>query len=168
MHKYIGAFLVAAGSAAIGMVTVISQKRHIQLLDELCASLRLMSAELGTRLRPLPELICELSEKGDSVSGFYGDIAGRLDFIGETDFSVLWSDAVENIQLLSADERETMNRLGAVLGRYELREQLDSIDICLDALTRSVLGLRAEYPCRRRLFLGLSAAAGLMILIILI
>lgn len=40
---------------------------------------------------------------------------------------------------------------------YELNEQLESIDICLDSLNRSMHGLQTQYPERRRLVLGLSA-----------
>ena len=61
-----------------------------------------------------------------------------------------------------------MRALGDVLGRYELNEQLESIDICLDSLSRSLRGLQAQYPERRRLVLGLSAAAGILVLIVLI
>ena len=61
-----------------------------------------------------------------------------------------------------------MRALGDVLGRYELNEQLESIDICLDSLNRSLRGLQTQYPERRRLVLGLSAAAGILVLIVLI
>lgn len=168
IYKFIGAFFIAAGSVALGITPIMSLKRHIALLEALCASLRITAAELGTRLRPLPELISELSERGGAAGGFYADIARELDSIGEKDFSGLWSAALDKLQFLSIDERETMNELGAVLGRYELQEQLDSIGLCLDVLSRKALELRTEYPERRRLILGLSAAAGFTTLIVLI
>lgn len=166
--RYLGAIFVAAASTTFGVIPVLNLRRHIRLLDGLCSSLRIMAAELGTRLRPLPELICELAAKGGTAGAFYGCLAEKLQRLGETDFSALWSDSIEGLALLSADELSALDSLGTVLGRYELNEQLESIELCLDALSRSAALLRESYPDRRRLLLGLSAEAGFMTLIVLI
>lgn len=168
MYKYAGIFMISAACASFGVISAAGMKRHIELLAALCGSLRFISAEIGTRLRPLPELISELAGRGGAAGEFYTGLAKKLDSIGEVDFSALWASSLECLTSLSLDELSALRALGDVLGRYELQEQLESIDICLDALGRSMHGLQAQYPERRRLVLGLSAAAGILVLIVLI
>lgn len=168
MYKYAGIFMISAACASIGVTSAVGMKRHIELLAALCGSLRYISAEIGTRLCPLPELIAELAGRGGAAGEFYTRLAERLDSIGEVDFSALWASSLECLTPLNRDEHSALRALGDVLGRYELQEQLESIDICLDSLSRSLRGLQAQYPERRRLVLGLSAAAGILVLIVLI
>ena len=163
MYKYAGIFMISAACASFGVISTVGMKHHIELLAALCGSLRFISAEIGTRLCPLPELISELAGRGGAAGNFYERLAEKLDSIGEVDFSALWASSLECLTSLSA-----MRALGDVLGRYELNEQLESIDICLDSLSRSMHGLQTQYPERRRLVLGLSAAAGILVLIVLI
>ncbi len=168
MYKYAGIFMISAACASFGVTSAVGMKRHIELLAALCGSLRYISAEIGTRLRPLPELIAELAGRGGAAGEFYTRLAEKLDSIGKVDFSALWASSLECLTPLNRDELSAMLALGDVLGRYELNEQLESIDICLDSLSRSLRGLQAQYPERRRLVLGLSAAAGILVLIVLI
>ena len=168
MYKYAGIFMISAACASFGVISVKGMKRHIELLGALCGSLRYISAEIGTRLRPLPALIAELAGRGDAAGEFYTRLAGKLDSIGEVDFSALWASSLECLTPLSRDELSALRALGDVLGRYELQEQLESIDICIDTLSRSLRALQAQYPDGRRLALGLSAAAGILVLIVLI
>ena len=168
MYKYAGMLMISAACASFGVISAAGMKRHIELLSALCGSLRYISAEIGTRLRPLPGLIAELAGRGGAAGEFYTCLAKKLDSIGEVDFSALWASSLECLTPLDRDELLALRALGDVLGRYELQEQLESIDICLDALGRSLRGLQAQYPERRRLVLGLSAAAGILVLIVLI
>ena len=140
-----------------------SQGRSAQSAARLFAARR-----LRVRLCPLPELISELAGRGGAAGEFYTGLAKKLDSIGEVDFSALWASSLECLTPLSRDELSALRALGDVLGRYELNEQLESIDICLDSLNRSMHGLQTQYPERRRLVLGLSAAAGILVLIVLI
>ena len=164
MYKYAGIFMISAACASFGVISTVGMKHHIELLAALCGSLRFISAEIGTRLCPLPEL----AGRGGAAGEFYTGLAKKLDSIGEVDFSALWASSLECLTPLSRDELSAIRALGDVLGRYELNEQLKSIDICLDSLNRSMHGLQTQYPERRRLVLGLSAAAGILVLIVLI
>lgn len=168
MYKYAGIFMISAACASFGVISAADMKRHIELLTALCGSLRYISAEIGTRLRPLPELIAELADRGGAAGEFYTRLAEKLDSIGEVDFSALWASSLGCLTTLNRDELSAIRALGDVLGRYELNEQLESIDICLDSLNRSLRDLQAQYPERRRLVLGLSAASGILVLIVLI
>ena len=69
--------------------------------------------------------------------------------------------------MLSADELDEIMRLGRVLGRCELDMQLAAIDRCTAHLDRALTRVRAEYPQLCRLSIGLPAAAGLMLVIVL-
>ena len=55
MYKYAGMLMISAACASFGVISAAGMKRHIELLAALCGSLRFISAEIGTRLCPLPE-----------------------------------------------------------------------------------------------------------------
>ena len=115
MYKYAGIFMISAACASFGVISAAGMKRHIELLS----ALRYISAEIGTRLRPLPGLIAELAGRGGAAGNFYERLAEKLDSIGEVDFSALWSSSLECLTSLSRDELSAMRALGDVLGRYE-------------------------------------------------
>ena len=94
MYKYAGIFMISAACASFGVISTVGMKHHIELLAALCGSLRFISAEIGTRLCPLPELISELAGRGGAAGNFYERLAEKLDSIGEVDFSALWASSL--------------------------------------------------------------------------
>ena len=103
MYKYAGMLMISAACASFGVISTVGMKHHIELLAALCGSLRYISAEIGTRLRPLPGLIAELAGRGGAAGEFYTGLAKKLDSIGEVDFSALWASSLECLTPLSRD-----------------------------------------------------------------
>ena len=69
---------------------------------------------------------------------------------------------------LEASEREALCALGAALGRYPLDMQLSALSRCRKKLEEHLLQARGSLPEDTRLSWGLSAAGGLLLLILLL
>lgn len=147
-----------------------NKKAEINCLAELCTGFALIRAELGTRLTPMPELLLLLTDRCQGPAGsFFRAIGTALPLLEEKDFSTLWNAAAEEyLGCLSQRELETVKKAGAVLGKYELSEQISVIASCLAELRGAEEKLRAGYPQCRRLLFGISAAAGGFIIILLL
>lgn len=164
----IGAIISAIFLLALNLTG--RRKAEIDCLAELCRGLELIRAELGTRLTPMPELLGLLEEQCAGEAGsFFRSVGTALPLLEERDFSSLWSMAADKaLCCLSQRELDTVKKVGTVLGKYELSEQLTVIGSCLTELKAGEERLRAAYPQTRKLFFGLSAAAGGFIIILLL
>ena len=170
MTHLLGAFLIAAASAALGFSYINVEKRRLRALRSAERMLKTMAGELETRLTPLPELISQLTCRCDgAAAAFAEDLNHRLCQLGEREFSVLWAESVEAaFDMLSGDEREMLSALGLCLGRYELERQLTELTLSLDQLSRGIDRRSAALPEKKRLGLGLAWAGGALLLIVLI
>ena len=164
----IGAIISAIFLLALNLTG--RRKAEIDCLAELCRGLELVRAELGTRLTPMPELMRLLEGQCAGEAGnFFRTVGCALPLLEEKDFSTLWSLATDEVlRCLGQKELDTIKKVGAVLGKYELSEQLNVLGSCLTELKAMEEKLREAYPQNRRLFFGLSAAAGGFIIILLL
>ena len=170
MTHLLGAFLIAAASAALGFSYVNGEKRRLCALRSAERMLKTMAGELETRLTPLPELISRLACRCDgAAAAFAEDLNLRLCHLGEREFSNLWADSVEvAFDMLSGEEREILSALGLCLGRYELERQLTELSLALDQLSHAIDRRSAALPEKKRLGLGLAWAGGALLVIVLI
>ena len=147
-----------------------NKKAEINCLAELCTGFALIRAELGTRLTPMPELLSLLTERCQGpAGGFFRTVDSALPLLAEKDFSALWNAAAEeHLGCLGQRELETVKKAGAVLGKYELSEQISVVSSCLEELRGAEEKGRADYPQCRRLLFGVNAAAGGFIIILLL
>lgn len=168
--KYLGSILILAACATAGYIYISSVKKRIRALEGLCAALELAAGELKTRAAPIPEL-CALLERraAGAAAGFFSRVSGRLGTLGEKTFSEIWSEAVEDeLAYLSPEEQQELMSLGNVLGRYELGQQEKAIAACVLALRAGLAQARESYPGQKKLGFGLPAAAGALIVVILL
>ena len=164
----IGAIISAIFLLALNLTG--RKKAEIDCLAELCRGLELIRAELGSRLTPMPELLGLLEAQCTGEAGnFFRAVGNALPLLEEKDFASLWNQAAEELlRCLNQRELETVKKVGAVLGKYELSEQLTVIGACLSELRAGEERLREAYPQTKKLFFGLSAAAGGFIIILLL
>ena len=168
--RIFGAGLILAALAFGALVYLNTRRQRIELMAQLSAALDTAAGELSLRSLPLPRLF-ELLEKrsGGAAAEFFGALCTGMDRLSEEDFSTLWESAAEeHLGLLHSTEREEIDRLGAVLGRYELQRQLAAVRDCRAAMDRALSSARQDYPTQRRLALGLSATTGALLIIILV
>ena len=168
--KVLGVGAIISAFFLLSLSLTGRRKAEIHCLEELCRGLELIRAELGTRLTPVPELLALLSEKCRGDAGlFFCTLGMTLPLLEEKEFSVLWNTAAEScLHCLRPEELEAVRKVGAVLGKYELSEQLTVVCSCLGELRDACEKWKAAYPESRRLFFGMSAAAGGFIIILLL
>lgn len=168
--RLFGAGLIFAALAFGALIYLNTRRQRMELLAQLSAALDTAAGELSLRSLPLPRLFALLAGRGaGGAAAFFTALCTGMDRLGEEDFFTLWTNAAEdNLSALYPAEREEIARLGAVLGRYELERQLAAIRDCRAAIDGALSQARQEYPNRRRLALGLSGCAGVLLIIILI
>lgn len=168
--KYLGAILIAAACCAAGYIYTSSVRKHIRALESLCAALELTAGELRTRAAPIPEVCALLAKRSDGAAAkFFSCLSENLALLGEKPFSIIWSTAVEDeLCCLSPEEQSGLKGLGNILGRYELAQQESALAACLLKLRAGLSQAKQSYPNQRKLGFGLTAAAGALIVVILL
>ena len=168
--RALGALMAFAACSAMGLLRVASERRRIETLAALTEALDVMRGELAARLTAIPALTEYMARhsRGDAQS-FFAAVLDRLPQLGKRELSELWCESVmETLPSLETDELRELASVGLVLGRCELDVQLSALDRCAAALRAAQERAQAEYPQQKRLSLGVSAAAGLVLVTVLI
>ena len=171
MIKMLGAILVVASCTAMGL-GVASQMRHrVRVLSSMILALQMMRGEISLRLTPLPELVGRLSEEAPiEVQGFFKELGGRLDRLGDERFSEIWVKALEKNEELGLGDGElaAMKHLGSTLGRFNREEQEAALNRCISELEDCRSAARNEVDTQGKLFTGLGVAGGITLAIMLV
>ncbi len=164
-----GIVLTFLSSLIFGFEMIKPVKRRMELLNKLCRSLELMHAEMTSRPSSLESLCRLLASDFDGTAEFFCGIIENMDELGCKSFREIWNDALnEKLKHLNPDDICAMESLGAVLGNYELSEQLEAIAVCKSRLYNNLLELNATYPANRKLCLGISCSVGAMLVLVLV
>ena len=162
------AVLTLLGSLLLGAVRQRAIGQRLACLSCLAADLSRMEAELAGKNASLPAIAAMLAEEGEARS-FFSRLSAGASSLGERSFRALWCEAAEaELPALEASEREALCALGAALGRYPLDMQLSALSRCRKTLEEHLLQARGSLPENTRLSWGLSAAGGLLLLILLL
>ncbi len=158
-----GALLLIAffwGGRQVSAPLLARQRDLRSVLD----ALELLRADIST-LIPLPEALFHASSIEGNASTFFRETAMRMDTENRL-LSVIWSDALRSLPLPDA-ALDCLGSLGLQLGRYDLQTQLRALDRCIQDLER--MEREAEEKARReaRLRFRLTAAGGILLLIVL-
>ena len=170
MIKYIGAAVLLSACIMAGHLRYRGKKAALEQMRSFGEALQLLRAELKSCDSPLSDA---LKRVADSCTGCGAELARQLhenmDRLGVVPFGILWQQACrENLPYLPAELLESAEGLGRVLGRYETGEQLRAIDRLITALESELSMAALHLSSDRRLSLGLSAAIGLMLVIVLL
>ena len=156
--RLFGGALLALAGGLLGFERNAALRRQQRCLEQLCSALGRMETELTELCTPLPGLL----EKLEDCRFFLLVSAG---FGGEP-LESLWRRAAE-AQPIPPRDRETLGRLGTVVGRYEAGRQAGEIALARRRLSESAAELAREIRERGKHFAGLGAALGAMLAVIL-
>lgn len=168
--RMLGAILAFLSCGAMGIMRINSARRHLASFEALYDAMGEMKLGISTRLEAIPALTKRLSESavGDAKE-FFTLLSLRLDTLGERGLYELWREsAEETLTALTPGELHDFLSLGLVLGKSEADEQAEAIGHCQASIGRALNAARDKYPQQRRLALGLSSAAGMLLVIVLI
>ncbi|MGI5976530.1 MAG: stage III sporulation protein AB [Candidatus Limivicinus sp.] len=168
--KVIGSIMAFAACSLFGIIKVRTAAVHLSALRSVINGFDIMRAQLSVTAEPICFLMEYMADRSDEYSaGFFQTVLDNFESVGEKSFSEVWEQAVkEALAILNKDERENIARLGGCLGSSELSFQLSAIESCTSLLRKKLAELEQDFPQQKKLSLGLSMAAGMMIVIILI
>lgn len=168
MIRLLGAALIAACGCWIGGREAGVLRERVRVLKELADGLEGLRRELELRQTTLPELFSRLEQMvPPPVKGLFGGCA-HWQQVEQDGIGTVWQEQVDRLPCLNREERYMLASLGAVLGRYPVREQGEAIGrICTYLRTR---GERAEQEYGRmgKVYRGLGAASGGLLVILLL
>lgn len=170
MLKLVGscAVLAAAAWAGMGMTGILRCRAAV--LREFAAAMELMERELSYSATAMPELLELLANRsGAPVSTFFARCRERLDRLEQGGFCLIWRDELAKVDFpIKKEERELLERLGGVLGRYDREGQCSAI--ARIQLELAQLQQRAEDDQRRlgRVYQATCISAGVLLVILLI
>lgn len=166
MHKVLGAILLLSGFLFPAVVHVRERKRQLQFLEEVALSLEALRRHLMLNGCTM-EVLLEEAENASSgvLQAFYHSI--QLDRLDEQSFQVQWKNACKQLPLEGETERLFL-QLGQILGQYDLEEQCNSLHSV--ALRFHDISQREgeQFPQEQKLWLTLSASAGMLAVILLL
>lgn len=168
--KILGFLLIGISSLICGQSYSALKKSRVDDLNSFCSMLELMHAELGNRLRPLPELVHMLNEKmtGKALA-FSKLLALNMGLLGERNFSQIWEESFNACgPNLDDKEYEAVKALGIFLGRYDAGFQCAAISKTLTGLQCQLKKERAELPQFNRMSMGVSLSMGALLMILLV
>lgn len=165
--KLLGALLLTAAFAAMGLTESLRLRRRARLIADFASGLELLRAEIVSRLAPMPEAAERLALHGpESTRRFYAAVSAGLENLGGAEFSEIWSRALGLCELSEGAKLSLLN-LGGSLGRYGAQEQSSAILACEAELGREALGAAEQARVMGRLRAGLALGGGLILAIVL-
>lgn len=163
--RRLGALMVVLAGMLMGVRRAVALGHTVRLRSSLCRMLEGMRYELGRFRTPLPELFSALSVPWDGEAAALCRRAAEMLTAGQMSFSALWEDALAP---LPAREREILQPLGNILGRYGTEEQLAALERCVREMENALQEGQTRLRERSGVCVGLWTAAGLMAAVVLI
>ena len=164
--EWIGALMVAAAGLFLGLQGSRGLGETVRRREDLCWFLERLSCELEGFCTPLPELFSVLGRTGEGTQGVLCRRVAEALFRPEGEpFEMVWPAALED---LPRREREILLPLGSVLGRYAVEAQLPAIGLCRREMEQALQEAKEHRRDMSRVYVGLGAAGGLMLAVLLV
>ena len=161
--KIMGAILIFAAASAAAAAAVRYESRKLNELDQCCTALRIIAAEVD-RLSTTDTIIHRLTECGRLKSFSYA-----LEQNCTLSFEERWINACKSaFSDIDSHELSEMCSLGGYIGRYERSQELDALMRATNLLEETAIYERQNSLQKKRTSLGLYAAAGVLLIIILL
>lgn len=168
MLRLMGGFCVLSGSVAAGLRLTLRRRRGLEEWTELLDACRTMERELRCREPTLPELLDTLSRcTGGPVRRHFAACQQGLVHLDSRPFSAIWRESLSDSGLdLPRQDREQFRGLGDILGRYDRETQCAALTRLAEESAERLRRARERQPGRNRLYMTLSAAGGMLLVIL--
>ena len=168
--SWLGASIIVFACTAAGLIKARSLTQLDRLYSGLIAVLGIMKSEISSRSAPMDEII-ELISCGQVryIEPFTEHLKQGLTHLGEISFGSIWDGAVaEGLRGISPRSVLALKSLGSTLGRYEASEQSAAIERCITVISTEQSQLQSGLCANKRMYIGIGAASGLMLAIMLV
>lgn len=169
MVRLLGAALVAAGGAALGLQAAAGLRSRVRALREMSEGLALLERELELSAPPLSRLLARGAARGQGPAKalFEGCLRG-LDRLDLEDFSTLWRRLVFDCGALGPEGQAVLLPLGDTLGRYEGELQREALAAARRRLEELAARLEEDSRRRGRVYEALGLSGGVFLSILLL
>lgn len=164
--RWLGALVLTGAFFLAGLRGSRRLKAAARFAEELCLAMELLALELGQDRPPLPELLRRLANSAPGAGGrWFAALAGAVEGCPDESFRALWE---RELAAFPAAQREVLYPLGAVLGRFSAPEQTAAVRSAERRLERLAAQAREKSRSCGRLYIGLSAALGAAVSVMLL
>ena len=170
MLKMVGSCIVILTAAYIGAGIAGILRRRVTVLREFQTALELMEREMNYTGTAMPELLELLANRIEAPDGsFFRRCGGKLDRLDQHGFGAVWRGELAGSELLLKDEeREVIERLGDVLGRYDGEGQCAAIARVRLELADQQRKAEEDRQRLSRVYQAVILGAGVMLVILLL
>ena len=170
MLRLLGAVLLTGGAGALGFGAAARLNRHVRTLRLLTEALERMERELSFRLTSIPELFTLLAgHLAPPVGPFFARCRDSLCRLGDERLEDLWRSALADSDLdLEGEERQVLETLGGILGRYDGEGQTQALALARAQLEQCLEAAVAERARMGKVYGVLGLAAGAFLVIVLL
>lgn len=168
MLRALGAVLVAAGGAWMGLRAAEELRRRERALEDMVSGLALLEQELGLGGLPLGQMFRMLSEQvRGPARNLFAACGAELFRTDRPAFPVIWSRLVQELPGLDPEARRTLSLLGETLGRCDGRSQQQAVAAVRKQLEEQRRRAGEDRRRQGRVYqiLGLTGGAFLVILL---
>lgn len=162
--------MVMVGMVGLAWRAVGRLGERAELLRGLQGAVSYLEEELTFRLTPLPKLFEHLAQsRRGPVGVFFEAVLQGLEGPETIALHQSWTKAVgETLPLLQEPERQTLEELGEVLGRYDAQTQAKALALAGQRLAEAYIDAQAERQRLGKVYLALGVAGGLVTVLVLI
>lgn len=166
----LGVVLIIFGCTAAGIKKARSLSELDRTYSELISALSLIKNEISSRAAPLDDILRVAAETTTGAAGrFILCVEDGFTKLGEESFCGIWSAAAEScLDIISERALTAVKVLGCSLGKYNGSMQCSALDRCINEISAEQKSLREMLCANRRMYVGIGAASGLIIAIVLI
>lgn len=164
-----GAAMLIAGFALLGLLGALRLRRRVGDLRDLLWGLEAMERSLSDRMEPLGGMLaCAEECTAGRVRDFFANCRREL-LTHDVRFAAHWRESLEKAGLfLDETDRELLQQLGEVLGRYDAGSQSAALRQTGQRLEFQLRAAEEESRRMGKVYSTSGIAAGLMITVLLL
>ena len=170
IFRIIGGVLVCLSCGLIGLYMGSKAGARVQKLLEFKRTLLMLKSEIEFAIYTLPQAFNNISGRTvPPFSTFYAQIGHEV-ANKEMSLDTAWTAGLKNLSTtqLIREDFEMMDGLGKALGNMDVQIQLRAIDMTVNIIENTVVGLNAENAKKAGMYRGLGILGGLLITVILL
>lgn len=168
--RLFGALIITASAMTVGFLKAREIQNTNTALFELCIFLEQMKNEIITMRTPIKKIVSQ-SETGNykSIIPFVCTLNESLSDLGSRSLSQIWSECTnKTLAFLPLDILNELGSLGLTIGRSEAKLQAQAIDRCILLINTEYEARKRELDNNRKMYIGLTTGAGLILSIIML
>ena len=172
MLKLLGSILIVGASAALGLAVRQHAVVKVRVLAEWIDCINLLILEIGQRNIPLQEAFLVIAGSRNRLVGpFFYELSKQISGLPVYDFSMIWRKSLKRFWEdwgLQQEEQEILLGIAEYLGRYDSAAQTQCLETAMLRLRACRDHTADELRSNKSLYRTCGAAAGILLVLVLI